>query len=499
MDSRFANRHIALAACAATILSAVLFWFGTGLHPVWWITWWAPLPLLLLASRISGKLAFAMAFIAWAAGSCNQWTLARKYLEMPLTTILLMVCGPALIFALILLVWRIFVRRGALVRGVFALAALWVGYEFALQRLSPHSTYGSVAYSQMDCLPILQLASVTGLLGISFLLFLFPASLAALLSGGSRAQKRIVFVAVSAIMAVVVIGGVWRVHSFPSNAPALKVGLIASDVPRNLYARTPAAITETFNQYSSAVRSLTAQGAQIVVLPEKIARVDDRETAAIDSLFGDTARGRATIVVGIEHWTTRAKLNESRIYASDGRLEAVFEKHHMLPAMEGYLLPGKSLTVLREPAGKCGITICKDMDFPALSRRYGNQGVGLQLVSAWDFVLDGWLHSRMAVMRGVESGFSIARSAKQGLLTVSDNRGRVLAQRSSTSADFASLLAIAPIQHAATLYARWGDWFSWLNLVALVLLLASFRWKRGAFQSARPSETEKTTIQVSGV
>lgn len=59
-----------------------------------------------------------------------------------------------------------------------------------------------------------------------------------------------------------------------------------------------------------------------------------------------------------------------------------------------------------------GMQICKDMDFPRLSRRYGVKGVGLLLVPAWDFTLDGWLHGRMAVMRGVESGFTIVRGCQ---------------------------------------------------------------------------------------
>ena len=54
------------------------------------------------------------------------------------------------------------------------------------------------------------------------------------------------------------------------------------------------------------------------------------------------------------------------------------------------------------------------MDFPRLSREYGKDGAAVLLVLAWDFSDDGWLHGRMAILRGVESGFSIARAPKQG-------------------------------------------------------------------------------------
>ena len=111
------------------------------------------------------------------------------------------------------------------------------------------------------------------------------------------------------------------------------------------------------------------------------------------------------------------------------------------------------------------------MDFPQLARQYGNDGVGLLLVSAWDFDEDDWLHARMAMMRGVESGFAIARAAKEGLLTVSDSRGRVLAHMSSKAAPFATLVATAPARHEATLYDRFGDWFAWACLGCLVAIL----------------------------
>ena len=100
------------------------------------------------------------------------------------------------------------------------------------------------------------------------------------------------------------------------------------------------------------------------------------------------------------------------------------------------------------------------------------------LVPAWDFVIDDWYHARMAILRGVESGFSVARAAKQGLLTVSDNRGRVLLDERGSTSGLVSVEALVPVAHASTLYARWGDWFPWLCVVAfLVCVGMAFRGK----------------------
>jgi apolipoprotein N-acyltransferase len=121
------------------------------------------------------------------------------------------------------------------------------------------------------------------------------------------------------------------------------------------------------------------------------------------------------------------------------------------------------------------------MDFPALSREYGNRGVGLLLVPAWDFRYGDWLHSRMAILRGVESGFIIARNAKQGRLTITDNRGRVLAEAPESRTGFAVIDSIAPVAHEETLYVRFGDWFAWICLIgsACVLTLLFLKKKNG--------------------
>jgi apolipoprotein N-acyltransferase len=78
----------------------------------------------------------------------------------------------------------------------------------------------------------------------------------------------------------------------------------------------------------------------------------------------------------------------------------------------------------------------------------------------------------MAIMRGVEGGFSITRAAKNGYLTVSDSRGRVIAETRSDSAPFATLLAKVPAAHEDTIYLILGDWFAWLVMVVLGFTLA---------------------------
>ena len=192
-------------------------------------------------------------------------------------------------------------------------------------------------------------------------------------------------------------------------------------------------------------------------------------------MFANVAKQRgATIAFGLETADGGRKYNEEVVHAPQADL--VYRKEHMVPGFESYLTPGTKLVTLDTDSGKWGLEICKDLDFPALSRRYGQMGVGLMVVPAWDFIVDDWLHDRMDVARGVESGFTVVRAAKQGLLTVSNSRGVVLAERSSKEGLF-SKLAEAPVQHVETLYTKWGDWFAWLNVLSLsTILLATSRF-----------------------
>jgi len=50
--------QLALAVAAVAASSAALF-FGTGLHPLWWLAWIATLPVLLAATRLPRWTAFA--------------------------------------------------------------------------------------------------------------------------------------------------------------------------------------------------------------------------------------------------------------------------------------------------------------------------------------------------------------------------------------------------------------------------------------------------------
>lgn len=465
------NNSLLAALCVA--VSAACVYYGSGLHPIWLLTWLAPIPVLVVAPRLRAATSFVTAFLAFALGGLNMWSYLHGLIRLPTTVCIEAIATPAFFFALFVLFFRAQVLRGATLGAVFTFPALWIVYEYISYLLSPHGTFGSLAYTQMNFLPVLQLASITGVWGISYVLLFFSAAIAILFSN-STARKPVA-TALAVVLCAVLGFCLLRLYVFPGPPPDTTVGLLASDLPNNLVAEGHDDVLRLMHDYAAEARYLAQQGAQVIVIPEKVAVTPEADISEIDTLLGSVAHdAHVWIVVGLIHPTSNAKWNEARVYAPAGNVVAAYEKHHMLPPYESSFTVGTSRVLLPQSHNTWGVTICKDMDFPRLSREYARDAAGLLLVPAWDFTADGWLHGRMAVMRGVESGFSIARAPKQGILTVTDDRGRVLAERASNAQPFTTLLARVPSEHQTTLYSRLGDWFAWLCIVLFALQTAIF-------------------------
>lgn len=216
---------------------------------------------------------------------------------------------------------------------------------------------------------------------------------------------------------------------------------------------------------------LAEQGAEIVVLPEKLVGVSPDGADAVIRIFSEAARAAGvTVVAGLSRNGTEPRRNVALVFSPDGELLAEYDKRHLVPGLERSFAAGDTPGLFAGPGGPWGVAVCKDLDSPAWSRAYGRSGIRFLAVPAWDFVRDGRLHARMAVVRGVENGFAIARAAQEGVVTVSDAYGRIFGERSSAT----DPLVVQPISPGPgpTVYTRYGDWFGWANVVLLTGLIA---------------------------
>jgi apolipoprotein N-acyltransferase len=468
---------LAVGAFAAT---AALVFFGNGLTPRWPLMWLAPVPVLLFALGSPGWQAALVAAAAWLAGCLNLWGYLRV-LGAPAVAWIVPCGTSAVVFAAGVLLTRALARRGAVWSAWVALPAVWVTFEYVRNLLWPHGSGASIAYSQLNFLPFLQWASVAGPWGMGFVLMLLPTGLALAIWLWGRAPRQAMTVAGASlgVVAAVLIFGAVRLQT-PQPGPEVTVGLVASDADGNV-ARLGAATGHLFSEYVQQAQELIGRGAQVVVLPENLGVVTDSDVAEADALFQAVAdRTGAVLVAGMTHAASPTlQHNEARIYTPGAAVRS-YDKEHLLPPGENVFTPGTTLTLFKSRHNTTGepwgVAICKDFDFTEPARSYGRSGAGLMLAPAWDFRIDGFWHGHIAVMRAVEDGFSLVRTARSGLLTVADDRGRIIAETPSNAAQFATLQARVRAGHDRTLFLLLGDWFGRCAIALLAIVLARYLW-----------------------
>jgi apolipoprotein N-acyltransferase len=457
-------------AVLAILLTGAALYFGSGLTTIAALTWLAPLPIFLLAPRVSARLTALAAFVGWSLGLANLWRYLLKDLELPppALSFLLLLAG---VFTVTALLFRALVIRRRFVLAALAAPACWAACDYLIATVSPHGAFTSLAYTQTDFRPLVQIVSLTGLWGISFLLT-FPAAVLAILVAPGVQRRGILQVSIGLV--VVALGtfgyGAWRLSDTPTAHQPVRIAVVSDNTEDDSNWTTPGG-PSILAQYSRAISEASRQGAQVVLLPEKIIDIQASALPGLTSSFQKLAAGnKIELVVGLTVFGDKGNdYNRALAFGPDGGAPTAYDKHHLIPGLEPYE-SGTSLGLLPPSSeGRWGVLICKDLDFPALSRQYGKAGADLLLVPALDFDSDGWLHSRMAILRGVENGIPMARDGSKGQLTLTDQHGRVVSEKSALSDQSVTMIGELTPGIAHTPYTALGDWFAYL---AILLALA---------------------------
>ncbi len=455
-----------------TAVSALAFYASTGLGSLWALAWIAPLPLLWLAySRQPGWRVGLATFLAFGIGNSE---FIRPFLGTGAATIGVTfgVLGLAVTAVIAVLLTKWVYKRSNWVAALLFFPALWTATEYITSLVSPNGTVGSFAYTQVGAPVLIQSASLFGIWSITFLICLLANGIALSLRD-RRYAKPLLMVVATAFLANLGFG-ILRL-STSAGQVTTQVAVIAKDTSslRASGAPTWINLTTTYAADIHAV-AVTHSGLSRVVLPEKLAILKPAwRDAALAPLANEARTDHLSIVAGFDDETSDTSGHNIAILFEPDGTSKTYAKRRLLTAEsssdEGGLMPGSTPGLLGDGAA---VEICKDMDFPDMIRSdVAGQHVGLVYVPAEDFTIDHWMHARIAVMRGVEDGFSVARSARKGEQTVSDNRGRVIAQNMSSSITFSSRVATVPVGNGDTPYGKIGDVFAWVSgLFAIIVI-----------------------------
>ncbi|MBA5635896.1 hypothetical protein H3H37_02380 [Duganella sp. LX20W] len=459
---------------ALAVALGALLHFALRLEPVWWMAWLAPAPLLAVALRSrAGEARWTMLVAALTGFAPN----------LPYLYSVVGIAGAPLIVLLLSLLWMAIVMatRRIVLRyprwwTVFAYPLLWAGADTLMANLLPDGNWNSLAYTQAGFLPALQASALAGAAGVVFVLSLPASALALLVARGSALRHAWRAAAAAALpVAAVLAYGALRLQA-PLEGQQAAFGLAAIDdaIGPQTSAATAAAI---WQRYEQQAETLARQGARIIVLPEKIAILSPEQAAQQrQRLAALAARLGVWIEAGVGTDDGQHRQNLAWLLAPQGESPPTYQKHYLAPP-EREFQPGSDYTLQNVGELRYGVAICKDMHFGVFGRAYGVRGADVMLVPAWDFGADRHLTAAMTAMRGVENGYTVVRAARDGLLSVHDPYGRVLAMRDSAPMPGATLLATVQAgPQLATLYTRTGDAFGWLcTAIAAVLVVLSRR------------------------
>jgi apolipoprotein N-acyltransferase len=355
--------------------------------------------------------------------------------------------------------------------SVFAFPVFFTAFEFLMTRYSADGTAISIAYSQSNVLPIIQIASITGILGITFIVTFIPSTIAVCWVYIKQKSKiRSILFFSGALFLSVLISGILRINN-NSVKNSMKVGLVVLDEKYHDVSKHPDFLKDTLvtKLYVNEISKLAEQGAKMIVLSERTININKGTENIIIGMLGNAAlQNKVYIIAGYTNFRNKKEFNSALILSNEGKVVADYNKVHLVTGLENRFTPGEEIGLFKIQDIQMGISICKDLDFPVYIKKYGISGTNILTIPAWDFGVDDWLHSRMSILRGVENGFSEIRTAREGRLTISDCYGRVNYESSCSNRQKSTLIGNASLQKINTFYTRFGNWFEIIVLITVL-------------------------------
>jgi apolipoprotein N-acyltransferase len=480
------------------VMAAALFLLAASRWGIPLAAWLAPLFLLRFV-RTQHPLPGLL--LAWLARSVVAAFVLQGILVFPGIVYYVIVVLLAGLATLPYLADRLITPRlnGFVATLVFPLAVTSVEY---LSSFGPIGTFLSVAYTQYGNLPLMQLVSVTGIWGITFLLTWFAAVV------NWAWEREFVWPTVrggallyASILAVVLLGGGARLTFFPPLATTVRVaGLSASQAAVTAFnqqlppailallesgratqadrALARSAFTTIDNDLLARSQEEARAGAKIVVWPESSptgANILQEDVPSLIQRAGALAQQEDIYLdMGLGVFLPAGGKgpflkDEAVLLDPTGHVVWTYEKSHPAPGEQGlFILGDGKVPIVDSPYGRLANVICYDADYPGTVRQAGQAGADLLFVLSDE--LSGYdpYHTQMATFRALENGFSLVRPTSKGLSMAVDYEGRVLAASDYFSTDQQVMVAYVPMHGVRTIYATIGDLFAWLCLIGLL-------------------------------
>lgn len=373
--------------------------------------------------------------------------------------------------------------------------SVWVIYEW-MNSQGPYGSWGATAYTQSDHLALMQIASITGIWSISFLVIWFASAVNWVWENQWEwARVRNGVLVYAALMAIVVAYGSIRLQIRPADGPTVRVAAITSSEKLSNFENN--SVVKIFQHQTLTDRERTElQGFFRCNLDDLFQRTRREAQAGSKILFWAEGNGMAlkqdeagileegksvakefgvylgmSLVIFVENSDVSM---ENKVIFLSPEGDAVWEYFKSKPVPGEPIQPGRGeIFTCDTPYGRVGNVICFDTDFPDFVRQAGKADVDILFAPSNDWKEVVYPHAQVAFVRAIENGFSLVRPARQGLSIVTDPMGRIIGQLNYFHTQDYVLTAHVPIKKVSTLYPTIGNAFT---LFCLILFLSLVSW-----------------------
>lgn len=508
-----------------------LVWALAYPEPRWSVlAWLVPCCLLALVSGTNGRCLFGLAFlialifrlvslrfllnIPHSAGAYSGW-LALSLFSALFPAIWVFVCGSCFRSGLSKEHWPWYKRFRF---GLFA-AVFWVGTEILQAHVLGGYPWNFLGVTQFENIPLIQIASITGVYGISFLIVWFSVSLFfAALQIRRKNQANPWIWASDMILPCMVIMitiafGFFRIGTISELSTPIKFALVQPSIPQQLIWATGSDEKRLAKVLELSELALLSKP-DVLIWPESSAPITREKWPKVEQML---QAANVPLILGLDDAEKDPDSEEFNYYNSaafvpvgneTNETPVIYRKRRLVmfgeyipfedifPFMK-YLSPiGSSFsagkTPVQFPVKDKELTmapiICFEDSFPHGVREHVSSTTGLLV----NLTNDGWFgegsaqwqHAANAVFRSVENGVPMVRSCNNGLSCWIDSFGQVRRYFGEESGDIYGagfVLFEIPLKQSGnmTFYNRYGDVFGWFCLgLSLVVLLMSFSKRR---------------------
>ena len=359
--------------------------------------------------------------------------------------------------------------------------------EFLTISSNPMGSIGAQAYTQYNNPVLMQLVSVTGMWGITFLMTWF-ASVAVYVweRSFSWAKIRQGVVLYSLIMLAVLTYGNIRLAFPKTETGTMRIhGFVAVD-GRELLPELKQVQQEDWQAYRAlsagvqraylegTVREARA-GAQLVVWPENAIWLAAEDEQALLSSSQQIAQDEGVYLAlgyAVDYQDGSPYENKLVFIAPTGEIAMEHLKFGG-QAIEGFKAGDGVLRTVGTPFGTLSGIICWDTFFQKPVLQAGRNGTDILISTSFEFREIVPMHAQITTFRAIENGVSLVRVADNGISFVTDPYGRTVASVDFFHTSERVMVAQVPAYHVTTLYSILGDTFGWLAVAGLVLITAA--------------------------